>query len=1827
METHGYPIRNELARDGPFVLYRCEGTAGASVLVKVPGTPAPHSTAVASLRREHELLAALEIDGLPRGLGFEVQEGALVLEDRGGVPLASLLTAGPLPLGDFFRIAGQLAATIGELHRRGIIHRNLNPLGILVEPATLRTEIIDLSQASRLAPEAQPAGLPQLPAANLSYVSPEQTGRMNRVVDYRSDFYSLGTILHEMLTGRPPFSSPDPLELVHSHVARAPLTPTEVDPGVPEAVSDIVSKLLAKTAEARYQSAWGLKADLDRCASRFREEAAIARFPLGEEDFSDRFTIPQRLYGREREKATLLDAFERAGRGKNALILVSGYSGIGKTSLVHEVHKPMVGRRGRFVSGKFDQLERSTPYSAVLQAFRGLVRQVLAESERETSSLRERLLEALGVNAAVVSAVIPELHLLLGPKPPPAPLPASESQNRFNLALESFLSVLARAEHPLVVFLDDLQWADSASLQLLARLLTSQTVHHLFLIGAYRDNEMTLDHPLMKTLAEIRGTGAEIGEISLPHLARSDVQALVRDTVGATAPDVLGLADLVLLKTGGNPFFATQFLKSLHGEGLITFDHSRRAWTFDLGRIQHARITDNVVDLMTRKLRLLAEPTQEAVTLAACIGSRFSLAMLAVVRQKGRGEVASELWPAIREGLILPAIERYELLMDAPPEVLADAAPAYTFLHDRVQQAAYALIPEGERKPVHLGVGRLLLADHDGQPPAPHLFEVVNHLNFAQELIGDEGERATLARLNLEAGRRARESAAFRAALDYFEAGCRLLARGCWTTDYDLTFALERERAEGQSLCGAFEEAERSFGRLRGRARTKLDQAMVYTLELLHCEGLSRYKDAIRVGREALALFGLTFPDGADERGAALEAERSAIQTLLGRHRIPSLIDLPAMADAETRMVMKLLTNLHTSCFLSGDKLLTLLNTATMVRLSLAHGNCEESAYAYVLYAAMLLVPMQEDFAAAYEFGTLALELNERFPAPALRAKVLMNFGWAVSLFRKPMAASLPLSREAFRLGNENGLFVEASYALFNECWLTLLSGEDLAAFERTASANAEYVRRVKMDHFVAALQTILQWGRALQGRTAGPVSLSDESFDEEAFARHYEGQSLFQMFYLDAKLALLYTFGDHRAACRVAQRAEVVIREFPGTIWDALRVYYHALSLARRHSQGNVEERREAEASLPALRARLAKWAESSPASFGTQHRIVAAEEARILGQEREAIRLFEAAIDAADGQSCPREQALARELYGRFWRDRGQVRAATAFLSAARDAYAQWGAHAKVDDLERSYPELPSRPSTSRGAGGPLDFLTATKAAHAIAREIELDRLLKTLVRIAVENAGAQRGLLLQEHDGRLVVVAEGSLGSWGSLIAPPAPLESRDDLSHAIVHLTHRTGESVLVADAANDARWATDPYVQSARPRSILCVSVIHQGRLKGLLYLENNLAPEAFRSERIEMMEILSAQAAIALENARLYDEMRQEVLRRGAAEKALREALQELEVLKNRLLAENVYLQEEIRTHHNFEEIVGNDPALVAALRKVERVAPTESTVLVYGETGTGKELFARAIHSRSSRRDRALVKVNCGAIPPGLVESELFGHVKGAFTGALQHRTGRFELADRGTLFLDEVSELPPDTQVKLLRVLQEKEFEPVGSSRTVHVDVRLIAASNRRLDEAVRSGSFRADLLYRLNVFPLDVPPLRERKSDIPLLVEFFVGRLAKTLGKDLEGVSRRSMERLQSYSWPGNVRELQNVLERAAILAQGSLVDIDPLSGGPSAEPGSRTLEELERDHIANALKSARGVIEGARGAAALLGLHPNTLRSRMKKLGIVRAPSGL
>lgn len=1500
MRLPGYQITREMYRGRKRIIYRAQRESdNCPVVIKTFINQFPSAVDVATLRHEYDVLKNLNIAGVIHTHSLEMYQNrpALILEDIDGRPLKHHIQSQKIDLFTFLDIAIKLSTALGELHNHNVIHKDVNPKNIILNLINRQMRLIDFSLSSLLPVETAKISHPDVMEGTLAYMSPEQTGRMNRTMDYRTDLYSLGVTFYEMLTGVLPFYSEDPLEMVHWHIAKAPLSPSEINPNIPETLSRITLKLLAKTAELRYYSGFGVSADLESCLQQLKSNGRIAEFRLGEQDTSERFYIPQMLYGRESEIAELLSAFQRVFGGACEMILVSGYAGVGKTSLIHEIHKSVVHQKGYFISGKFDQLSRQMPFTAIIQSFQELVRLILTESEESIKLWKKQLLSALGNNAQVIIDVIPDLELILGQQAEAPQLAPAEAQNRFNFYFQKFINVFAAKGHPLTVFLDDLQWADAASLKLLQTLITGVETRNLFLIGAYRDNEVHDHHPLIKTLLELRKSDTIINEIVLRPLDFTSTNHLIADTLSCGHGHAEPLAGLIHKKTDGNPFFIKAFLKSLREEEMLHYVRTTSAdhgnWQWHLEKIKQMQATDNVVDFMSRKLNRLPASTQDVLKLAACIGNRFTLPTLKMIYQRSEDDTTAHLFPALQENLVV-RVEEF-----------------YSFYHDRIQEAAYSLIPDAQKKEVHLRVGRLLLSGT--QHLEESIFDIVDHLNMAAELIAADAECVEFARLNLRAGQKAKSSTAYKPALNYFQAGINFLPPESWNSHYELAFTLHRELAECEYLCGNFEEAEQHFDFLLQKAKTNLEKAEIYNLKIIQNENRANYAEAVRAGREGLKLLGIELPESEKEKVAALDSEMQLIQKNLGGRKIEDLIDLPVMADSEMKMSMKLLMTSWSPTYISGDNILTRLISASLVRLSLEYGNTEESAYGYVTHTIMI-GPIRGDYQAAYEWGKLALMVNERFNDQKSRARINQQFHAHVNLWCRHLETSMPYAQEACRSGLENGDFTYAGYGSFTGLWNSLLINPDLEQFANECLSSRTLLERIRMTGAADGLTTLLNWARALQGQTADVLSLTDADFDEGTYVATYQGNPFYMTFLYGVKLSLCVIFSEYEKAFELTRSLRQLLHNLDGTIWPVILNFLSALTLSNLFSGADEEKQHAWRLELEQFRDFFAALAESCPENYRHMHRLISAEIARINGQFDAAMELYEQAIQSANENRFIQHEALANELCAQFWLNRKQEKIARLYLNEAYHAYSRWGATAKWQQLQQTYPDLfpPSdgenKPpttyasskvrdrtaSTSETASAGLDLETVVKAAQAISGEMVLEQLLQKMMKIVIENAAAQTGYLLLQENGELVIEASGNVERDEVNVFPKSQLDERSGangsliLPDAVVNYVKRTHQHMVIADAESDTRFANDPYVMQKKPKSILCTPILNQGRFIGILYLENNLTADAFTPHRIEMMQILCAQAAIALENSRLFEDTKQEIAERKRAEEILR---------------------------------------------------------------------------------------------------------------------------------------------------------------------------------------------------------------------------------------------------------------------------------------------------------------------------------------------------
>ncbi|KYF78516.1 hypothetical protein BE20_24295 [Sorangium cellulosum] len=1386
-------------------------------------------------------------------------------------PPAGTLLAAPMAMPRFLAAAVRLSLSLAELHKDGSIHGRLSPRSLLVgeggDPLRIAAPPAGVHDREQLVAYvlAQPELFP--------YISPEITGRINRPIDHRADLYSLGALFYEMISGAPPFQASDLLEWTHCHVARRPRPLTEVAPATPPLVSEIVLKLLAKMPDERYRTARGLAHDLERCAAALREAGDVAPFALGARDTPDRFQIPRTLLGRDREIAALTGAFEHVvSTGTPALALVTGPSGIGKSSLVRELLHHVVRAHGAFASGKFDQYKRGIPYSTFTQAFGELVRRLLTESEARLDAWRARLLEALGRYGQLIIDVIPRVELILGPQPPVERLPMSEAENRFVRTFQQFVGVFAAPEHPFVLFLDDLQWADAASLRLLRRLLDPAPSRPLLILGAYRDGEVGRSHPLTAIVEELTAAGAPVRRVPLGPLAAVDVRALVAATLSCDPEAAEPLAERVHLASGGNPFLSAQALTALHKRGLVRFDGGEGAWRWDLAEIDAEGQLGGAADLSESALERLSNEARAALRLGACIGDEFEIATLALLAGAPEEALREHLREAAREELV----------------TLGQRTCA--FAHDRVRQAAYALIPEEMRAAEHLRIGRLLLsAEASGQS----VFAVASQMNLGAALIRERGERARVAALNLDAGRKAKSSAAYRPAADYLAAGIAMLAEDCWETQHELAFALHLERAECAQQNGDLDEAERLCALLLSHAKTLLHKAPVYRVKIEICT--SRFSpDTMPCILECLSAFGVGVPERPSD--ADVQAAFDKVWRALGDRPVASLIELPPMADPESQAVMSTLAVTYVATWFM-DENVAHLTASWMVHLSMTRGNADASALAYGGFG-MSLVQRFGDYKNAVRFSELAYDFAERRGSIYFLGVAADLHGVMISPWVRPLPVSLEVIRRGLGAAVESGNLIFSAFLALGTVTHGLARGEPLEELYRASEARMETVRAANFAMAERCLVALQRFIKNMMGQTSGPLTFSGDGFDEAEFVeRLADGSSpLAALWYHVARLQARFLVGELDEASRAAAAAQEM---YWASVLQILVPDYHcyaALTLAA--SPADPEDPRRRREALAMHEARLRGFAENCPENFAHKHALIQAEIARIEDRALDAMGLYERAIGAAREGGFVHDEGLCAEIAARFYMARGATTAGLGYLGVARSCYARWGAALLVDRLDARYPELrqaaigaPQRAAGDRSRQ--LDTLAVVRALQAISSEIVLDKLLSNLLRVVIEHAAAERCRLLLVQDGQFTLLASACaeqpveiqrLAEAGTLPAGCVPM--------SIVSYVKRTGEHVILDDASEGGHFATDEYVARRRTKSACCVPITRQKALTGILYLENDLTSGAFKADRLALLDLVAKQAAISVENALLYEGLARENGERKRVEDELREQLE-----------------------------------------------------------------------------------------------------------------------------------------------------------------------------------------------------------------------------------------------------------------------------------------------------------------------------------------------
>ncbi len=1520
-----YQIITQIYESSNSLVYRARNkTDNQPIVLKILKENYPTPSELTCYQQEYEITRCFNVDNIIKVYDLRRYKNSLVmlLEDFGGHSLKLLISQSPFSLSDFLTIAINIVEGLVAIHSANIIHKDINPNNIIYNPETEQIKIIDFGLATRLSKEIITVYSPHQLEGTLAYISPEQTGRMNRGIDYRSDFYSLGITFYELLTRKLPFETTDQMELIHCHLAQQPPPINHLIPDLPLAMSNIIGKLLAKTPEERYQSAWGIKADLEICLNQLNSLGEITSFPLATQDVAEKFQIPHKLYGRELEVNKLLTIFDEVSQGNTQMLLISGYSGVGKSALVNEIHKPIVRQRGQFIKGKFDQFNRDIPYAAIAQAFRELIHKLLSEPEIILQAWVQKILAVLGSNGQIIIEIIPELEKIIGQQPFIKQLGGTESQNRFNLFFRRFLRIFCKKEHPLVIFIDDLQWADLPSLHLIEQLMLDPDNQYFLLIGAYRDNEVSPTHPLNQTLEKIKQAKVSVSEISLDPLDISHINQLIADTLNCSRKIVQPLAKLVARKTDGNPFFLTQLLYSLYQEKLLVFNRTKTSfnpdenqqgfysltstssvtqsngcWQWDIEKIEKMSITDNVVDLMVKKIEKLEQITQQILKLAACIGNYFDLEILSLVNNKSPRETARELQSALNEGLIIPLDNNYKVpLLCNQEDLVNDLSKKfsessteipYKFLHDRVQQAAYSLIQEKLKQEVHLKIGQLLLKNTLPERLEENIFDIVNQLNVGADLLSTQLERNNLSQLNLIAAKKAKKSSAYLSALKYLELALNFLSSDSWECQYNLTLDIYLETIEVQYINTEFDQAEILSSIVLEKAQEFLDKVKVHELKIQSHIAKFQFHSAIEVAIFTLKELNIDIPQHPSQQ--KIKEEYQSLNLLLKDNPIENLFDLSEMRDPYKLSAIRILLAVTAPAFITNASLYCVI-TLTAVKLCVTSGNPPEAAGVYI-FMGKLLCGMMKDIDSGYQFGQLSLRLLEKFNIQDLKSLVLHYSAGFIRPWKESIHDSniIPMLQTALNVGLDTGDIEHASYNASAYCLFSLFSGFPLEPMSQTYEQYINLTIKLKQSYTVSYMKNcrkiVINLLNGYQDNYCLVVGNSQEE-EQKTLALWTQEKAEWLLFsaYL-AKTISYYFFKDYQQAVKSAVEADKNAESSAAYLVMGQHNFYYSLALLGQAHSSEINQSQKALEQVSLNQQKMKKWAKHCPENFQHKYDLVEAEKARILGENWQAQELYEKAIQGAKKYEFIHEEAIAYERAAEFYLAHRREEIGHLYLNNSHHCYIRWGAIAKVQKLEEEYPQhfirrtnqsqfqkFSSNVLTTGNHGEHLDLITVIKASQAISGEINLENLLQKLMTIVIENAGAQKGCLLLPNINKSEELRTLSIAIYNSekntILSPDIPLYQI--LPETILYYVERTHESVVLDDASLSKNFSQDPYIQSSKRLSILCYPLLNQAQLVGIVYLENKITVGAFTRERIEFLQLLSGQAAVALSNARLY---------------------------------------------------------------------------------------------------------------------------------------------------------------------------------------------------------------------------------------------------------------------------------------------------------------------------------------------------------------------
>ncbi|MBU2512332.1 AAA family ATPase [bacterium] len=1401
---------------------------------------------------------------------------AIIEEDFNAQSLKQYAENNPLPLSGFLNIICQVVKALEAIHLENVVHKDVKPSNILINPMTGLVKVIDFSISSKINREVDYGISPEDLRGTLPYVSPEQTGRVNRPVDFRSDFYSLGITCYFLLTGELPFKYDDPSKIIHAHIARYPVVPSIINPKIPKPVSGMVMKLISKDAEDRYQSWKGLLSDLEKCKYQLAKNGAIADFELGMADFSDNILLSQKLYGRDSQLTEILQAFDRIDHTTKEVFLLTGEQGLGKSFLLKQIRNSISFKQANVIKGEYEKSKSHIPYSGIIAAFGQAVRGILTGSDKTVSFWRKKLKVSLGINAQIIAEVIPGVTAILGEKLTVPDLAPMETQNRFLITFLEFVKLFCRDSNPLVLFLDNLHVADEASIYLLEKILVDPDIQNLLFIGAFEGMDFKEDFVASRLLGKLQKEKIRFKKSVLSPVTVEQIAMMIDDSMHCGTQKSNELAQLVFLKTGGNFFFVKQFITKLYKDQqlhLTRTEDGKGVWQFDTDRIKKQKMTDNMVNILLEKWEHLPESTTSILKTASCIGSEFELNLLALTLQTDQSQLLDGLFPAIEEQIIT-VVETVK----QPTGVQSD--PVCRFVHPRLLQTASASLEDKERQEIHHKIGRCLLNQNNLSPNAHDIYQIAHHLNLGVQYLDSPEEKVELAKINLQSGKKAKQSSAYEQATAYLQNAVDMLNEVTWINEHNLCYSINFELAETLYLRSDFERMEVVLIRLYENANSLKDKTMVDGLRMEAYIARNMMTEASKLGRTVLKSLGFSIPRKPGKVRLILEIVRTRL-ALLGK-KSEDLLNMPEIKDERTLLTLQIIRQQLMAVFVLNPFQFVVI-ILKVSRLFAKRGISAE--FIPFTYYGFILCGILHKYEEGYRYGSLGLEMLKRYPDCRNKASIIHVFNVLMRYWKDHLRVSLPGIMDGYRKAVETGQLEIAANSLSLHDSISLNLGHNLVNLEKEIRFHFQQLKGMK--HQSAIEIQALHWQTALNliGESKECCSLKNSNFDEVETVAFYKRENNtygLMQFYTD-KVTLEYLFRNHQSVVDLADDFLPLLKNSPENIAHVLIIFYHSLSLLALYNKATKTDRKKYLKAAKSNLRKLKRWSDTSPENFLHKYHLIKAEISRVTDNRR-AIVFYRKSIDEAKKQGYINEQAIATECLAKHWLYLGERKVASVFMTEAFSLYKRWGAHAKAKDLESNYPDL-TKPipqtvpgsldflekSTDSSSPFNLDFHTLLEAIRAISAEMVFDKLIDKIIKIIIKNSGAQKGLIIRKEDKRLIVEIAVKLEDSEIITLPSSSLDLSGDFCQAIVNLVLRSGEDVILENANKQGFFANDPYIHENSVKSVLCTPVRQRGKISGVLYLENHLVEAAFSKNRIVFIQALLAQATVSMENARLYE--------------------------------------------------------------------------------------------------------------------------------------------------------------------------------------------------------------------------------------------------------------------------------------------------------------------------------------------------------------------